>query len=220
MISLFFKKDDFGTHLFEIPELELIHQFFHKTESGFEPLTKNVSIGKLMLKISRSTKFSKYIYFIKLLKKLCECETMVLTNFMYPMQISKFDGERLQVVFDYVINNFHKEIKLKEVSDLIHMTPNAFCRYFKSRTNKTFFKYLIELRIEHACHLLKKNPDFSIAQISAQSGFNSISNFNRKFKELKKLSPSKYLQKYSRHPSKNLSMNQYVHDFVGVPEGY
>src|SRR5690606_30073228 len=107
MISLFFTKDAFGSHFFEIPELELIHRFFHKTESGFEPLTKNVSIGKLMLKISRTTKFSKYISFIKLLKKLCECETMVLTNFIYPMQISKFDGERLQVVFDYVIDNFH-----------------------------------------------------------------------------------------------------------------
>src|SRR5690606_3420304 len=213
-------KDAFGSHFFEIPELELIHRFFHKTESGFEPLTKNVSIGKLMLKISRTTKFSKYISFIKLLKKLCECETMVLTNFIYPMQISKFDGERLQVVFDYVIDNFHKEITLKKVSSLIHMTPNAFCRYFKNRTNKTFFKYLIELRIEHACQLLKNNPDFSIAQIYDQSGFNSISNFNRKFKELKKLSPSAYLQKCCMHPSKNLSMNQYVHDFIGVPEGF
>ncbi|WP_337994843.1 helix-turn-helix domain-containing protein [Polaribacter ponticola] len=72
------------------------------------------------------------------------------------------------------------------------MTKNAFCKYFKKRTNKTYISFLTELRIENACKLLNSNKDLSIAEIAFKSGFNNISNFNRKFKELKKVTPLKY----------------------------
>ena len=72
------------------------------------------------------------------------------------------------------------------------MTKNAFCKYFKKRTNKTYFQFLNELRIENACKLLLGNTDFSIIQIAETSGFNNISNFNRHFKTYKKMSPSEF----------------------------
>lgn len=152
-------------------------------------------MARIIRKLPKLGKFSRFILFLKLLKKLCQCETQELTNFIYSKQMSNNDGQRMQIVFDYVVHNFQNDITLEKVAELIHMTPNAFCRYFKQRTNKTFFKYLIELRIEHACQLLKNNSDISVAQISDRSGFKSISNFNRKFKELKEVSPSFYLNK-------------------------
>jgi AraC-like DNA-binding protein len=72
------------------------------------------------------------------------------------------------------------------------MTKNAFCKYFKKRTNKTYFQFLNELRIENACQVLIKNPDSTIVEIAYRNGFNNISNFNRKFKELKLTTPSSY----------------------------
>jgi AraC-like DNA-binding protein len=72
------------------------------------------------------------------------------------------------------------------------MSKNAFCRYFKKRTNKTFFQFLIEIRIENACKMLHTNKDYSISYISELCGFQDIANFNRKFKELKGVSPSYY----------------------------
>ena len=98
----------------------------------------------------------------------------------------------MQVVFDYALRNFDKDIKLPTISEKVYMTPNAFCKFFKQRTNKTFFQFLIELRIEHACQLLQKNEDASIATIAEQSGFKSVSNFNRKFKLYKDIVPSQY----------------------------
>ncbi|WP_342454892.1 helix-turn-helix domain-containing protein [Tenacibaculum sp. L6] len=70
------------------------------------------------------------------------------------------------------------------------MTPNAFCRYFKQRTNKTYFTFLNELRIENACKLLSSDKSMAISEIAYQCGFNNLSNFNRKFKEVKSMSPS------------------------------
>lgn len=195
MISVFFTEKSFGKHFLEINELETVHHFFNSASIGFKPFTKNASMERIMMKLPKISKFSRFILFLKLLKKLCNCETKELTNFIYPKPVSNNDGQRMQIVFDYVICNFQNDITLEKVAELIYMTPNSFCRYFKQRTNKTFFKYLIELRIEHACQLLKNNSDISIAQISDQSGFKSISNFNRKFKEIKQVSPSFYLNK-------------------------
>lgn len=195
MISIFLTEKSFKHLFLEINELEMVHRFFNKANVGFKPFTKNASMERIMLKLPKIGKFSRFILFLKLLKKLCNCETKALTNFIYSKQMANNDGQRMQIVFNYVIHNFQNDITLEKVAELIYMTPNSFCRYFKQRTNKTFFKYLIELRIEHACQLLKNNSDISIAQISDRSGFKSISNFNRKFKELKQVSPSFYLNK-------------------------
>ncbi|MGB5500658.1 MAG: AraC family transcriptional regulator, partial [Maribacter sp.] len=111
--------------------------------------------------------------------------------FIYPKKIGNRDGQRLQVIFDFVINNFQQEISLETVANLAFMTPNAFCRFFKNRTNKTFFQFLIELRLEHACQLLNDTA-LPITEIAEKSGFNSISNFNRQFKTQKGISPSQY----------------------------
>ena len=90
------------------------------------------------------------------------------------------------------MNNFHNAISLNEIANVANMTPQSFCKYFKQRTNKTYFSFLNELRIEHACKLMLANNDFSISEISIKSGFNNISNFNRKFKLQKKTSPLQF----------------------------
>jgi len=72
------------------------------------------------------------------------------------------------------------------------MTKNAFCKYFKRRTNKTYVSFLTELRIENACKLLQSKEEFSISEVAYQVGFNNISNFNRKFKAIKNITPLKY----------------------------
>ena len=62
----------------------------------------------------------------------------------------------------------------------------------KRRTNKTYVSFLTELRIENACKLLQSKEEFSISEVAYQVGFNNISNFNRKFKEIKQITPLKY----------------------------
>ena len=116
-----------------------------------------------------------------------------LTNFVSSKKMGSSQGERMQTIFDYVVTHFQNEINLDTVSSKVHMTPNAFCKFFKQHTNKTFFQFLIELRIEHACQLLNRGDDQnSILEISEQSGFSSISNFNRQFKKLKGVIPSRF----------------------------
>ena len=72
------------------------------------------------------------------------------------------------------------------------MTKTAFCKYFKKRTNKTYFEFLNELRIAHACKLLREDIDKSIADIAFDSGYNNMANFNRQFRLIKNVTPTEY----------------------------
>ena len=198
MISLFFTEKTFGENFFELSDLKEINPFFKIISDGFRPLNKQNELAQLMSQFPKASKLNRIVLFLQLLKLSCDIDKKPLTDFIYPKQTGLLAGERLQVVFDYVLHNFQKEIKLDAIADLVHMTPNAFCRFFKQRTNKTLFQFLIELRIEHASQLLKQHKDLSIAEIAERSGFNSISNFNRKFMGIKGVIPSQFSKQFKK----------------------
>lgn len=196
MVTLFATTGSFGDDFLGIPELEEVKQFITLSAGGIQMLSKKKSIRKIMLALQTASKLEKFVKFLKIIQKINEAEVRPLTTFVPSKKIiSNTEGRRLQLVFDYAMNNFDKEITLNHVAELVHMTTPAFCRFFKQRTNKTFFEFLIELRLEHACQLLSKDHKMSVAEISEASGFQSISNFNRKFKKIKSVSPSQYSKK-------------------------
>ena len=94
-------------------------------------------------------------------------------------------------VYQYIMNNFTKKIKLEDVASIASMTPTSFCKYFRTRTQKTFTNFLNEVRIGYACKLLC-DENLNIADICYQSGFNNFTNFNRCFKEFKHVNPSEF----------------------------
>lgn len=194
MITAFFTENTFGTHFFNMPYFKEFQSFFTNSQTGFKLASHKKKIGNLLLRLSGQEKLDRFISFLKLLDLLSKVTIEPLTKFVYAKTLSSNEGERLQVIFDFVLKNFHKPISLEEISKMAYMTPNAFCRFFKQRTNKTFFQFLIELRVEHACQLLNSKNEMNINLISDLSGFNSISNFNKKFKKIKGLTPSQYQQ--------------------------
>jgi AraC-like DNA-binding protein len=109
----------------------------------------------------------------------------------------KIDETRLSMIYLYTMDNFYKEIKLKDIASLVHMVPNAFCHYFRSRTGRSYFDFLIEVRIEHACKLLRETGD-SVNSICTSSGFSNLSNFNRYFKQQTESSPVLYRQAHRK----------------------
>lgn len=192
MISLFFTKSTFGGTFFNLPDVMDLNSFFTSSESGFKVMSHKIKIIDKIHQISQTNKTRRFIVFLELLFLLKQCKKKLLTKFIYAKVLSSGEGERLRVVVDFVIQNFDKPIQLSQVAKMAFMTPNAFCRFFKQRTNKTFFEFLIDIRIEHASQLLINKKDLSISEIAELSGFNSSTNFNRKFKMLKGVNPSKY----------------------------
>ena len=106
----------------------------------------------------------------------------------------------MRKVHDYTFANYRNSINLDDIASLAGMATTAFCRYFKARTNKTFSDFVSELRVGFACKLLMDNK-LSITQICYESGFNTLSNFNKQFKNLKGQTPSEYRMAFRSNKS-------------------
>ncbi|MEE3999871.1 AraC family transcriptional regulator [Tenacibaculum sp. FZY0031] len=192
MISLFFTKDSFGKSFFLLDDFKELTPFFEKTTTGIKLLENRETVMNLLLPLQKSTNLDRFIGLLKVLKILVNSKTTELANFIYPKKYTDNEGKRMRNVMDFTMNNFDKNIDLYEIAEKANMTPNAFCRYFKQRTNKTYFTFLNELRIENACKLLVSDKSQPISSIAYRCGFNNLSNFNRKFKEVKNVSPSTF----------------------------
>jgi AraC-like DNA-binding protein len=191
MLTLFFTKNAFGNDFFNLEELKELHLFFKKSENGFK-ISSNVKLAFLFSELKSSSPLKRFILLLEILKSLSKTRSKPLSLFVYEKLYTDIEGKRMSDVMDYTINNFKNTICLEDIAKISAMTKNAFCKYFKKRTNKTYFRFLNELRIEHASKLLLSETDLSIAEVAYKSGFNNISNFNRQFKAVRHLVPSGY----------------------------
>tara|TARA_B110000967_G_scaffold13172_1_gene12683 strand:- start:450 stop:1289 length:840 start_codon:yes stop_codon:yes gene_type:complete len=192
MLTLFFTETSFGESFFKLNELAEINYLFSKSLQGLSLTSNKTEIIKNFLKLKNASKLARFILFLEILKMVSEAISIPLSTFVDTKKYSDTEGKRMRNVFDFTIENAHQKISLEDIANIANMTKNAFCKYFKKRTNKTYINFLTEVRIENACKLLKSDKDVSINEIAYKVGFNNISNFNRKFKEVKKMTPISY----------------------------
>ena len=110
--------------------------------------------------------------------------------------ITKHNSRRIQMVFDYMNENFQKEVTLGDVATIAGMTDASFSRFIKKRTGKTFIDSLNEIRLGHASKKLIDTTQ-TISEIAYQSGFNNLSYFNRVFKTKKNSTPKQFREDFA-----------------------
>jgi AraC-like DNA-binding protein len=107
------------------------------------------------------------------------------------------ENERINAIYEYSLANFRHKIQLSEIADVARISENSFCRYFKSRTRKTYSQFLIELRVGDACKLLIEDR-LNIKQICFECGFNNLVGFHKYFKLITGKSPLSYQREYKK----------------------
>ena len=95
------------------------------------------------------------------------------------------------------MHNYNNALTLEDVAMQAHLTPTAFCRYFKKHTRHTFVHFVNKVRVNEACKLLINGPADSIAAVAYSCGFNSITNFNYVFKNITGTTPREYINTYA-----------------------
>lgn len=107
-------------------------------------------------------------------------------------------SRRVQKLKDYIDAHYQEEIRIEYLSDMVGMTPNALSRFFKQRTNRSISNYINEVRLGHATNMLADST-MTIAEIAYSCGFNTISNFNRIFKNIKNITPKEFRDSYKKN---------------------
>lgn len=195
MISLFFTKASYGDHFFKLPEFKRLDPLFQASALGIKLDTESGKLIELIESMIHKSKLNRFISFIQILQAISKEGMTPLSSAIHNKSYGEEEGKRMRDVFAFSLSNFDQNISLDQVAGIAHMTPNAFCRFFKQRTNKTYVNFLLDIRIGNACKLLSKKTDLSIAEISYTSGFNNLTNFNRKFKSIKGITPSEFRKK-------------------------
>jgi len=89
----------------------------------------------------------------------------------------------------YIAGHHEDPVSLQEVAQAMHVSTFYFCKMFKKATGLTFTDYLGRVRIEKAKTLLL-NPHLRVSEIAYTVGFQSLTHFNRVFRQLTGQSPS------------------------------
>ena len=118
-------------------------------------------------------------------------EARPLASAGFVPSLRKADVERIDRVLSFLSERFDGDVSLPETARAAHLSVPAFSRFFKRRTGRTFVGYVTELRLGRACRLLIET-DRAVSDIAYSSGFNNLSNFNRRFLEARRMSPRDY----------------------------
>ena len=192
MISLFFTPDSYGEGFFDHPEFKGFKNLFETVKLGCKLDSNREEARHLMCAIKDQTPLDRFLSFIRLLQVFSKSQLTTLSSFALKKRFGEEEGNRMRKIMDYTFAHYGGKLSVPQVAEIASMTPNAFCRYFKQRTNKTYIHFVLEIRIDQACRLLKQNKDLPISEIAYRSGFNNLTNFNRKFRQFKGLTPSEF----------------------------
>jgi AraC-like DNA-binding protein/anti-sigma28 factor (negative regulator of flagellin synthesis) len=197
-ISLFISPEKLLSHLGAIGDTQKIEQLFQKAERGmYITGASKKKLAGLLLNAAKENGIQYNITLLTIVQLLSTTEEYrLLAASDYTNNFQHKENERMNDVYRYLIKNYTREISLNKVAAVAAMNPNAFCRFFKTHTQKSLIQFINEIRIGQACKLLN-NKNLSITQIAYQCGYNNVSNFNRFFKIVKKTSPREYRKQLS-----------------------
>lgn len=198
-IVMYFPENFLGNDFLYKNEMYKIRQLFLKAQRGLDIFGNTAEKAiDLILDSLKVEDFDRILTLLNLLNLLANStEYKLLASEGYSNSLTETETDRMNSVHAYVMKNFREKITLDSVAAIANMSPTSFSRYFKIHANKTFSDFLTEIRIGYSCKLLI-GQKINISQVCYDSGFNTLSNFNRQFKAFTHYNPVEYRRKYCR----------------------
>jgi len=198
VIVMHFLPDCLGPQFLNLPDAHHLSKLFEKARSGLS-FTGDTGekLAGLMHRILDVSGLERIITFLSILRTMAESEEFdtISSGSGVFYRSSEADNIKLNKIYNYTLTNYRKDLTLSEIASVSNLSVTSFCRYFKLMTRKTYYHFLIEIRISHACRALVEDKA-PTEQICSDCGFNNVSNFYRHFKRVTGMTPFDYKRKY------------------------
>ena len=175
-----------------VPEMQGLMPLLERSRYGIEFIDQTELAEHYMAHIKRSTGVARLGYFCQLMDALASCsDYRLLSTEQIRLPADEALQERINRVVNYVMQHYQNSISLAEVATLVNMSESYFSRFFRKATGNRFSDFINRIRISKACELLAHTDQY-ITTICYDVGFNNVANFNRRFIEHKRVTPSDY----------------------------
>ncbi|MGC9343878.1 MAG: AraC family transcriptional regulator, partial [Bacteroidales bacterium] len=187
-----FKKEVIPLEWQKAVEFRSIAQLLSSSLKGIQFNEKTIKKLALYFRsFSEGQSVENFSLIVNLLRKLSLEEDYKILSNREVLVSDAMQDERFLAVHSFILNNFTSNINLSQAAEITNLSDSAFSHYFKKRTLKSFSEFIIDLRINHAGHLLLRTQK-PVTEIAYLSGFNSISNFNNLFKRKNGITPHEF----------------------------
>lgn len=192
-----FTENFWGENFLYLPENNNLKTVLEKAKRGLQITGKSRQVvAELLEQLITCTGSKRIILLMEALSSIFDCKQLSsLSSIGFKPDFVESENDRINAIYEYSIKNFKGKIQLEKIAEVANISPNSFCRYFKSRTRKTYSQFLIELRVGHACKLLIENNQ-CIKRLCYESGFNNFTSFYKYFKLITGKSPLTYQKEF------------------------
>jgi AraC-like DNA-binding protein len=204
-ITIQFHKDLLDDKFLQRNQLFYVNDLIHKASSGIvfgkETIEK---IKDRIISLTSNEGFYSVIELLTILHELSISRDMtLLCNDCIGEKNVPQPGNKLDVILQYLNNNYQNDISHHQISNIANMTEVSFSRFIKKRTGKTFIDLLQEIRLGYASRQLI-DTHVTVSEIAFNTGFKNLSYFNRVFKAKKGITPLEFRQDFHKFGQKTI----------------
>ena len=183
---------DFINRFSGLDELYVVNKLFLSAKQGISFKTnKSLAVKELIRSIPTKKEVEKITGLLDILSELCKLKQSPLASSFYQPLKGNENEKRINTICRYIQKHASEKLNIHKAAALIHLSPSAFCKFFKRITGKTFSDYVNDIRIANVCSDLLAT-DKQVSEIAYENGFETLTYFNRIFLKKKNMKPTNY----------------------------
>jgi AraC-like DNA-binding protein len=175
-----------------IPELAEALPLLERARHGIEFFGMSELARERLAGIKQLHGLRRFAAFTEFLGELVRCADYRLLS---AVQLQSFDDDaslaKISAIVDFLSEHYSDGFSMAELCARVGMTESSFSRYFRRATGNTFTDFVNRLRINKACQLLMESDRY-ITNVCYDVGFNNVANFNRRFLQVKGMTPKEF----------------------------
>lgn len=175
-----------------IAELATVMPLLERARNGIEFFGVSERAQQHWHAVKRSRGLQRFAAFCAFLSDLAQCtDHRQLSSVQLQSNENDDELDRIESVVNLIMERFSEPLSATDMARDLGMGESQFSRFFRKTTGNTFTDFVNRVRVNRACQLLM-GTDQQITHICYEVGFNNVANFNRRFLEIKGMTPSEF----------------------------
>ena len=176
----------------QIPELVELLPLLERARSGIEFFGLSDRAQQHWHAVKATRGLQRLVAFCAYLADLAQCtDYRLLSSVRMQGEDDDAGTDQVNNLVNRITRDFAQPLSASALADELGMSESRFSRFFRRATGNTFTDFVNRIRVNRAGQLLMET-DRAVAHICYEVGFNNLANFNRRFLEVKGLTPSEF----------------------------